>query len=114
MFRPSWGGMGRHSSDTVGAIDATIARLSTECPTAREDSHFDHRKGCHLCDDMRDALHVYKDELDFDWFELDVDADPELRERYHVDVPVLLLDGAEVCHHFFDLVALRSSLRSPA
>ena len=72
------------------------------------------RKGCHLCDDMRDALHVYKDELDFDWFELDVDTDPELRERYHVDVPVLLLDGAEVCHHFFDLVALRSSLRYPA
>ena len=63
---------------------------------------------------MRDALHVYKDELDFDWLELDVDTDPELRERYHVDVPVLLLDGAEVCHHFFDLVALRSSLRSPA
>lgn len=70
------------------------------------------RDGCHLCDDMRDALRAFRVELDFDWTELDVDADPALLERYHVLVPVLRFAGTDVCHHFLDLVALRTALAS--
>ena len=67
------------------------------------------RDRCHLCDDMRDALHAFAREFNFDVRELDVDGDPELLARYHVDVPVLLRDGEEICHHFFDLAALRAA-----
>ena len=72
------------------------------------------RIGCHLCDDMRDALAAFATELDFTWQELDVDADAELLARFNVDVPVLLLGDREICHHFFDLAALREALADRA
>ena len=68
------------------------------------------RHGCHLCDDMRDALAAFRAELGFSWHEVDVDTDPELLARYHVAVPVLLLGEVEICRHFLDLVALRRAL----
>ena len=70
------------------------------------------REGCHLCDDMRDALAAFRQELDYCWTELDVDADPDLLARYHVDVPVLLAGSTHVCHHFFSLAALKNALAS--
>lgn len=71
------------------------------------------REGCHLCDDMRDALDALREDLDLRWTEQDVDADAALRQRYDALVPVLLLGEREVCHHFLDAVALRAALRAP-
>jgi len=34
-----------------------------------------------------------------DFEEIDVDSDPRLDELYGEDVPVLFLDGAEICRH---------------
>jgi hypothetical protein len=42
---------------------------------------------------------------------LDVDADPQLRRRHGLDVPVLLLDGTVVCRHQLDETELRRLLR---
>jgi hypothetical protein len=42
---------------------------------------------------------------------LDVDSDPLLRRRHGLDVPVLLLDGAVVCHHRLDRRELARLLR---
>lgn len=42
---------------------------------------------------------------------LDVDADPQLRRRHGLDVPVLLLDGTVVCRHRLDETELRRLLR---
>ena len=49
------------------------------------------RAGCHLCEDALALLqkHGLKPEL------VDIDADPELRERYDVCVPVVVVDGKE-------------------
>ena len=49
------------------------------------------RTGCHLCDEaeailIRHGLSPQK---------LDVDANPELRERYDTCVPVVVIDGKE-------------------
>jgi predicted thioredoxin/glutaredoxin len=41
----------------------------------------------------------------------DVDADPILRRRYGLDVPVLLLDGTVVCRHRLDAEELERILR---
>lgn len=38
----------------------------------------------------------------FDIETLDIDADPVLRERYNTLVPVLTVNGEEVCHYFLD------------
>ena len=42
---------------------------------------------------------------------VDVDADPLLRRRHGLDVPVLLLDGAVVCRHRLDIRELKRLLR---
>jgi len=42
---------------------------------------------------------------------VDVDADPILKRRHGLDVPVLLLDGAVVCRHRLDAGELKRLLR---
>lgn len=68
------------------------------------------RDGCHLCDDMRDALAAFAAELGVTWTECDVDGDEALRQRFHTLVPVLMLGEQVVCHHFLDSVALRAAV----
>ena len=68
------------------------------------------REGCHLCDDMRDALYAFKDELGFDWIEVDVESDAALWRKFDTLVPVLLKADVAICHYFLDSVALRRAL----
>jgi Glutaredoxin-like domain (DUF836) len=42
---------------------------------------------------------------------VDVDADPVLKRRFALDVPVLLLEGTVVCRHRLDVEELRRLLR---
>jgi Glutaredoxin-like domain (DUF836) len=42
---------------------------------------------------------------------VDVDADPVLKRRHGLDVPVLLLDGTVVCRHRLDAGELKRLLR---
>jgi len=42
---------------------------------------------------------------------VDVDSDPQLKRRYGLEVPVLLLDGTVVCRHRLDLKELTRLLR---
>jgi thioredoxin-like negative regulator of GroEL len=52
------------------------------------------RPGCHLCDEMKDRLEpiVREAEGKLALVVVDVDSDPELRERWGNEIPVLL-DG---------------------
>ena len=47
--------------------------------------------GCHLCDQARDLLRQYGLEPDL----VDIDQEPELRQRYDLCVPVVTFDGKE-------------------
>lgn len=49
------------------------------------------RQGCHLCDEAREVLvrHGYQVES------IDIDQDDELRRRYNLCVPVVVIDGRE-------------------
>lgn len=49
------------------------------------------RTGCHLCEDAHALLvrHGLRPRL------VDIDADPALRERYNLCVPVVEIDGRE-------------------
>jgi predicted thioredoxin/glutaredoxin len=42
---------------------------------------------------------------------VDVDADPTLRRRFSLHVPVLLLDGTVVCRHRLDAEELKRLLK---
>ena len=71
------------------------------------------REGCDLCDEMHLALVELGRSLPLPALQrLDADADPTLQRRYGLHVPVLLLDGVEVCRHRLDGVELRRLLRS--
>lgn len=51
------------------------------------------RKGCHLCEVVKETLTRIQNEADFQWREVDIDADAELRQKYNDEVPVVLIDG---------------------
>ncbi|AJY13350.1 glutaredoxin family protein [Burkholderia dolosa] len=68
------------------------------------------RSWCHLCDDMRDALAPVAAEFGVAVDYVDIDADDTLVARYDEHVPVLLLNGTEVCRHRFDETKVRDAL----
>ncbi|MBI0325903.1 glutaredoxin family protein [Burkholderia plantarii] len=72
------------------------------------------RGWCHLCDEMRVALAPLAAEFGVAVDYLDIDADPALVARYDEDVPVLLLDGFELCRHRLDPLRVRRALERRA
>ncbi len=60
------------------------------------------RPGCGLCEEVITQLRALRREADFDWEEIDIDADPALRLRYDEDVPVIAIDGEDAFYHRLD------------
>lgn len=72
------------------------------------------RTYCHLCDDLIAALEDFQRRagLNYPIDIIDIDQMPELEAKYGDKVPVLLIDGHEICHYFFDEPALKAYLQS--
>lgn len=60
------------------------------------------RKGCHLCDIVKDTLTEVQGKAEFTWREVDIDTDPELRQRYNDEVPVVFIDGHKAFKYRMD------------
>jgi len=60
------------------------------------------RKGCHLCDVVKETLAQVQGSADFHWREVDIDADPELRQKYNEEVPVVFIDGRKAFKYHMD------------
>ena len=62
------------------------------------------RKGCHLCDIVKETLTQVKvqGQGDFEWREVDIDGDPELRQKYNDEVPVVFIDGRKAFKYRMD------------
>lgn len=70
------------------------------------------RRGCHLCEDMLEALvPVLRGKARLTV--VDIDTDPELRERYDTDIPVLTIADQFVCRYTLDTAALADALAAP-
>jgi glutaredoxin len=68
------------------------------------------RAGCHLCERAEaEVARLARGRAHVDL--VDIDADPALRERYTVRVPVVAVDGREVAELEVDPAALRAVLR---
>jgi len=65
------------------------------------------RVGCHLCDDAHELLVRYGLTPRL----IDIDHDPELRQRYNVCVPVVVIEGKERFRGKIDERLLRRLLR---
>jgi thiol-disulfide isomerase/thioredoxin len=73
------------------------------------------RDGCHLCDDMLDALAELERAQAIPPVSIvDVDSDPELARQYGLKVPVLLLDGSVICHYTLNSNELLRLVSRPA
>jgi thioredoxin reductase (NADPH) len=61
---------------------------------------------------MTQELERLRPELGFDFATVDIDAEPELRDRYDTRVPVLAADDVEICYYFLDEASLRGFLQA--
>ena len=60
------------------------------------------RKGCHLCEIVKESLVKLHKRGGFDWREVDVDSDIELRRQYNDQVPVVLINGRKAFKYRMD------------
>jgi glutaredoxin len=67
---------------------------------------------CHLCEDAVAVLEGLRTELDFELVELDITRDEALHRAYFERIPVLSLDGEELCEYFVDEKLVRERLES--
>ena len=68
------------------------------------------RTGCHLCEEARQQMAPVLVEFGAELLEVNIDADPALRELYSNDVPVIFLGARKIAKHRVDLVQLRRQL----
>ena len=66
------------------------------------------REGCHLCHAMIEEIREFHAGLELALEIIDVDDNEALRLRYGELVPVLMADGCEICHYFFDPAAVNA------
>jgi glutaredoxin len=70
------------------------------------------RADCHLCEEAMAALGRLRRELGFELAERDIDDDEVLQRAYFERIPVIAVDGVEVCEYFVDEALLRERLES--
>lgn len=68
------------------------------------------RQGCHLCDDMAQALAELAAEMQFSVQTIDISSHTELEQAYGSRVPVLMLADRLICEYFLDPHALQQAL----
>ncbi|HMD52607.1 MAG TPA: glutaredoxin family protein [Solirubrobacteraceae bacterium] len=67
---------------------------------------------CHLCEEAMAALRGLQPELGFLLTELDITEEDELHRAYFERIPVIELDGEELCEYFLDETLVRERLES--
>jgi glutaredoxin len=60
------------------------------------------RKGCHLCELVKESLVKLSRRGGFTWHEIDVESDAELRRQFNDEVPVVFIDGRKAFKYRMD------------
>ena len=60
------------------------------------------RKGCHLCEIVKESIVKLARRGGFVWREVDVDADEQLRRQFNDEVPVVFIDGRKAFKYRMD------------
>jgi glutaredoxin len=60
------------------------------------------RKGCHLCEIVKESIVKLARRGGFVWQEVDVDADERLRRQFNDEVPVVFIDGRKAFKYRMD------------
>jgi glutaredoxin len=67
---------------------------------------------CHLCEDAIAGLRRLQDEYSFVIEERDITADESLHRAYFDRIPVIELEGEELCEYFLQEALVRERLES--
>ena len=68
------------------------------------------RVGCCLCDEAKEVIAGARRQADFDYAEIDIDADAELVRLYDVEVPVVTINGRKAFKYKVDMNELLKKL----
>jgi glutaredoxin len=60
------------------------------------------RKGCHLCEIVKESIVKLHKRGGFTWREIDVDSDAEIRRLYNDEVPVVFINGRKAFKYRMD------------
>jgi glutaredoxin len=60
------------------------------------------RKGCHLCEIVKESLTKLERRGGFTWRDIDVDGDDQLRRQFTDEVPVVFIDGRKAFKYHMD------------
>jgi glutaredoxin len=60
------------------------------------------RKGCHLCEIVKETLVKLQRRGSYHWREIDVDSNEELRRQFTDEVPVVFIDGRKAFKYHMD------------
>jgi len=60
------------------------------------------RKGCHLCEIVKESIMKLARRGGFVWQEVDVDTDDQLRRQFSDEVPVVFIDGRKAFKYRMD------------
>jgi glutaredoxin len=60
------------------------------------------RKGCHLCEIVKETLVKLERRGGFSWREVDVEADDGLRRQYTDELPVVFINGHKAFRYRMD------------
>ena len=61
-----------------------------------------YRKGCHLCEIVKESLTKLSRNAEFGWREVDVDSSPDLRRQFTDEVPVVFINGRKAFKYRMD------------
>ena len=70
------------------------------------------RPGCHLCDEALAALAALRARASFTIREVDITEDDSLHRAYLERIPVIAIDGEELCDYFLDEALVLERLES--
>jgi glutaredoxin len=60
------------------------------------------RKGCHLCEIVKESLTKLSRHANFHWRDVDVESSPELRRQFSDEVPVVFINGRKAFKYRMD------------
>lgn len=66
---------------------------------------------CPLCEKAKAVLEAVRREHPFELVERDIAADPDLYDRYRIDIPVVRVAGVDAFKHRVDARAFAARLR---
>ena len=70
------------------------------------------RKGCHLCEVVKESIVKLHKRGGFTWREIDVDSDAEIRRLYNDEVPVVFINGRKAFRYRMDEQEFLRKLRA--